>query len=152
MKKTLAFILAGALLLGACNASRKSSATTSANAAAANNDLTGTWELDHVANPSGTIEQLYPEKKPNITFNDKEGTYNGYAGCNTFRGKLDKNKETINFTGEMMMTRMACPGDGEKIFLENLKRINHFSVSADGKELTFIQGDMALMHFHKMAQ
>jgi heat shock protein HslJ len=150
MKKIPVIIFAVLFTLSACNSSKKTSATPTANAE--NMALTGAWELDFVPNPSGTFEQLYSDKKPNISFNEKEGTYSGHSSCNAFHGKLEKEKDAINFKGDMMMTKMACMGDGEKVFLENLKKINHYSISKDGKELTFIQGDMVLMHFHQMAQ
>ncbi|WP_190277307.1 META domain-containing protein [Taibaiella lutea] len=152
MKKIPVIIFAALFTLSACNTPKNTSATTTAGADAGNMELSGAWELDFVPNPSGTFEELYSGKKPNISFNEKEGTYSGHSSCNSFRGKLEKDKDAISFKGDMMMTKMACMGDGEKIFLENLKKINHYSISKDGNELTFIQGDIVLMHFHKMAQ
>jgi heat shock protein HslJ len=152
MKKISAIVFTTFLALCACNTPQKTSATPTANTDAGNMELTGSWELDFIPNPSGTFEQLYSGKKPFISFNEKERTYSGHSSCNTFHGKLEKDKDAIGFKSDMMMTKMACMGDGEKIFLENLKRINHYSVSKDGKELTFMQGDLALMHFRRMAQ
>lgn len=152
MKKIAVLVFAVSLIVASCDPPKKVLSTTTTNADVKNMDLTGAWELDLVPNPSGTFEQLYPGKKPIINFNEKEGTFSGHSSCNSFHGKLEKDKSTISFKGDMMMTKMACMGDGEKVFLENLKKINHYSVSTDGNELTFIQGDIALMHFHKMAQ
>jgi len=152
MKKIPLIIFAASFIISSCDPPRKTLATTTATANVKNMDLSGTWELDLVPYPSGTFEQLYPGKKPFISFNEKEGTYSGHSSCNSLHGKLEKDKDAISFKGDMMMTKMACMGDGEKVFLENLQKINHYSISGDGKELTFIQGDIALMHFHKMAQ
>lgn len=151
MKHALIIAFAATLIFGSCNSTKKTSAQSNA-VATSTQSLTGTWELDHVANPTGTFEQLYTTRKPSITFDEKAGTFNGYTGCNTMSGKMKMEKNIINFDEEMMMTKMACQGEGEKIFLDNLKKINHYSISKDGQQLTFIQGDMALMHFHKMAQ
>lgn len=152
MKKISFVMLATLFVLAACNTTQKTAAGTTTHTEVKDMALSGAWELDFVPNPSGTFEELYTGKKPLISFNEKEGTYSGHSSCNSFHGKLEKDKDAISFKGDIMMTKMACMGNGEKIFLENLKRVNHYSVSKDGKELTFMQGDMALMHFHKMAQ
>ena len=152
MKYSLIIAFAATLVLVSCNSMKKTTAQTNSSSTSAKS-LTGVWELDHVPNPTGgTFEQLYMTRKPSITFDEKTGTYNGYSGCNTLSGKMELKKSAISFKGEMMMTKMACQGDGEKIFINNLKKINHYSISKDGQQLTFIQGDMALMHFHRMAQ
>lgn len=152
MKQISLVIFAALFVLAACNTPEKTADRPVVHTEAKDIELSGAWELDFVPNPSGTFEALYTGKKPVISFNEKEGTYSGHSSCNSFHGKLEKEKDSISFKGDMMMTKMACMGNGEKIFLENLKRVNHYSISADGKELTFMQGDIALMHFHKMAQ
>jgi heat shock protein HslJ len=48
----------------------------------------------------------------------------------------------------MAMTKMFCPGNGENVFMTNLQKVNSWSVS-DGKTLTFIAGDIAIMRFEK---
>lgn len=151
MKHALLIFFAATMICCSCNSTKNTSAQTNTSGTS-DNSLTGAWELDHVANPTGTFEQLYTTRKPGITFDEKAGSFNGYTGCNTMSGKMKIEKNAISFDDNMMMTRMACEGEGEKIFLDNLKRINHFSITKDGQQLTFIQGDMALMHFHKMAQ
>lgn len=46
------------------------------------------------------------------------------------------------------MTKMFCPGDGEKIFLETLQSVNNYA--ATGTTLTLIKDDVAEMRFIKL--
>lgn len=111
--------------------------------------LAGTWILDLVPAPGTSFDSLYPETKPELTFDLQQQRFSGFTGCNRVNGPLVSATRNISFKGDMTMTMMACPGEGENVFLTNLKRINAYSISANGKELTLIQGDIALMHFHK---
>ena len=45
------------------------------------------------------------------------------------------------------MTMMACGGEGEKSFLEMLKKVNQYTQS--GNTLTLLIGDIAVMSFEK---
>lgn len=110
--------------------------------------LAGTWELDYVANYSGeTFTQLYPSEKPTITFNVDEKKVTGNSSCNNFFGSFTQNNtRNINF-GPLGMTRKACPGNGESVFIQGLEKVNTFAVS--GNTLTLITGDIAIMRFRK---
>ena len=111
--------------------------------------LAGTWILDLIPYPAGTIDSLYPSRKPEVTFEPATKRLTGYTGCNGFNGPLVADKQNLSFRGDIAMTMMACPGEGEAVFMENLKKINRYDVSADGKTLTMIQGDIALLRFHR---
>lgn len=148
MKMPALIIFSIALLIASCSSAKKTTQQPSA-AAQTSPNLTGSWELDLIPYPNGTLDQLYPDRKPTITFDEATLSFNTFTGCNTARGKLVKDGNKIDFSGNRIMTRMACVGDGEKIFLDNLEKINRFSIAADGKSLTFIRGDIALMHFHR---
>lgn len=149
MKTQLALLVALSFGMASCSSTKKATATTSAEIMS--QTLDGSWELDLIPYPDASFDVLYPQRKPNLRFNEAEASYSGYSGCNTIHGKLEKAADgVISFKGDMMMTRMACMGDGEKVFLENLKKVNHYAVSKDGKTLTFIQGDIALMRFHRI--
>ncbi len=140
-----------ALLSISCSHSQKVTKTATTATVKSQTTLTGTWELEFIPANGGTMEQLYPDHKPTITFNEADKSYSTYTGCNTAHGKLENGNGRINFSGDMAMTKMLCQGDGERIYLGYLKRINTYSISADGTTLTFIQGDMALMNFHRLA-
>jgi heat shock protein HslJ len=110
--------------------------------------LNGSWELNYVSGSRIAFEELYPGKKPFIHFDVVNGKLNGNTGCNNFNGKLDVDGNKINFNSPMAMTRMFCPGEGENVFLESLKKVNSWSVSNDST-LNFIMGDIAIMRFSK---
>jgi heat shock protein HslJ len=151
MKIFIPVIASIALLTTSCSHSQKATKTAATAAIKSQTTLTGTWELEFIPANGGTMDQLYPNRKPTITFNEADNSFSTYTGCNTAHGKLVKDGGKINFPDDMTMTRMLCQGDGEKIYLGYLKRINTYSISADGTRLTFIQGDMALMNFHRLA-
>ncbi len=110
--------------------------------------LNGSWELDYIGGKNIPFDSLYPRKKPVIILNIEKYEVNGNTGCNTFNGKFTGDAEhKINFAGPMAITKMFCPGEGEKYFLETLQSINTWSVY--NNELTLIIGDIAIMHFKK---
>ncbi|MBS1751918.1 MAG: META domain-containing protein [Bacteroidetes bacterium] len=129
----------------------KSSKVNTANAAKKENTdfqvLEGTWELSYISGPRIAFEGLYPEKKPVITFAVSDSSIYGNTGCNNFRGKVNVNSASIHFPDNMAMTRMMCPGEGETVFLNTLRKINKYSVQ--GSTLTLISDDIAMMRFVK---
>lgn len=114
-------------------------------------DLSGKWSLTVMALPEGTIKDHYPAQVPFISFDPSLSRFNGNTGCNSFNGKLNARAEdrTIRFDETIAMTRMSCPGKGEELFLKTLAKVNHYSVSQDGKRLSMIRGDIVLMQFDK---
>lgn len=148
MKKGLILVAVVGLYMGACSSMKKDTRTAQNNTSKVA-ILTGNWELDLIPYPKGTLDSLYPQRKPSLSFTPTTMTFTGYSGCNSINGPLLADNNSISFKGDIAMTMMACPGEGEAVFLENLKRINKYAVSTDGRELTLIQGDIALMHFHK---
>lgn len=108
--------------------------------------LNGTWELNYISGRRIAFEGLYPGKKPTITINVDSNHVNGNTSCNVFSGKANIDGNKIDFTEPMTMTMMACPGEGERVFLETLKKINSYALS-DSNTLTFIMGDAVMMRF-----
>lgn len=136
-------ILNTGFVLMACNNTKK----TTSNMPDAST-LTGTWELNYVTGTRIAFDGLYPNKKPTITFDVANNKAMGNTSCNNFNGPLKMDGNKINFTDPMAMTRMMCPGEGERVFMETLKKINTWSVS-DGKTLNLIMGVIAMMRFSK---
>lgn len=130
-------------VLFSCGAPKKTAATGKAAS------LQGAWVLDRIPYTRGTFESLYPDARPELSFDVAGKHFSGSTGCNRINGPLVGDARAISFKGDMAVSLMACAGDGEAVFLENLRKVNRYSVSADGSELTLIQGDIALMHFHK---
>lgn len=113
----------------------------SANSAA----LGGAWELTSIMGENTSL--LYPDKKPQLRFDLSAKRVNGNTGCNNFNGPLQAAGTQISFAEPMATTRMACPGSGEQVFLQALKKANRFWVS-NGR-LTFFAGEQALMEFQQ---
>ena len=44
---------------------------------------------------------------------------------------------------------MACPGEGENIFLKALASANRFNLSKDQKTLALFKGDLLIMRFER---
>lgn len=125
----------------ACNSSKKAAGNDPAS-------LDGTWTLNYISGPRIAFEGLYPNKKPQIVFNSQDKRVSGNTGCNSFSGPLVVDGNKINFDQPMALTKMACPGEGEMVFLETLKKVNTWSVS-DGNTLNLIMGDVAVMRFSR---
>src|SRR6187399_2568200 len=117
------------LLTVSCSHPKKTAKTVATSVAQAQATLDGTWELEFIPFSNGSLDQLYPKRKPTITFNEADGSFGTFTGCNTARGKLVKDGSKINFSGDMAMTKMLCQGDGEKVYLSYLKKINTYSIS-----------------------
>ena len=142
MKKLFFTIVFFCLILSACDSAKSTSNTTTS--------IEGTWELNYITGPKIAFEGLYPNKKPTIIFDIKENKVYGNNSCNQFFGTLKVDGNKINFKdAKMGMTMMACPGEGEKVYMNTLEKIDSYSISDDGKTLNFIMGDIAMMRFEK---
>jgi len=137
-----------------CNQSKKSSSSpdiskeTSTNISTDLSKLDGDWLLKDIQGTTIPFDSLFPTQKPDIFFNLSNGSLGGYAGCNSYRGLIYVEGNKINFKDEFEMSKMSCPGEGEKIFLETLKKVNTWSVT-DNKTLHFMSGDLEVMTFVK---
>lgn len=131
------------LTISGCNTAKQPKTTAS---------LEGTWQLNYITGPRIAFDGLYPGKKPTITFDLKEKRVSGNNSCNHYFGGLLLDGNTINFKdAKMGMTMMACPGEGDTIFMRTLEKIDSYSISEDGKILNFIMGDIAMMRFEKVS-
>jgi heat shock protein HslJ len=110
--------------------------------------LGGTWELNYISGPRIAFNGLYPGKRPSIKFDIAEKRFSGNSSCNSFSGTLMADDTTINFTEPFVMTKMACPGEGEAVFVEMLRKVNRYEISAD-TALSFMTGDITIMRFNK---
>lgn len=130
--------------LSSCNALK--------NTVEASSDLSklgGTWELNYISGPRIAFNGLYPGQKPKLLFNLSEKRVSGNSSCNSFSGKLLADDTSINFNEPLAATKMACPGEGEAVFFEMLKKVNKYAISGD-TTLNFMMGDIAIMRFRKI--
>lgn len=110
--------------------------------------LGGSWELSYISGPRIAFNGLYPGKKPTIKFDIAEKRFSGNTSCNSFSGQLIADDSGINFTKPFIMTKMACPGEGEAIFVEMLRKTSNYEVTSDST-LNFMMGDIAIMRFSR---
>lgn len=144
MRINTLMVLAAIVTLSSCN--------TLKNSVDASSDLSklgGKWELNYISGPRIAFNGLYPGRKPELFFELAEKRVSGNSSCNSFSGKLVADDSSINFNEPMVATKMACPGEGEAIFFEILKKVNKYTVTGD-TTLNFMMGDIAIMRFKKI--
>ncbi|MFN7115451.1 MAG: META domain-containing protein [Saprospiraceae bacterium] len=144
MKKILFVIALISSCLIACKSTRNAAQT---NAPADPAQLNGTWELNYITTSRVPFKDLYPDKKPTITFNVADTKINGNTGCNTFIGSFSVNGTTIDLSSPLALSRMACPGVGENVFVESLKKVNTYSI--DRKILSLMEDGTETMRFER---
>lgn len=139
-KKTLLFVFFLALFISSCN-TIKSTKTTE-------NLSNATWELEYISGPRIAFEGLYPDKKPQITFNTTTNEVSGTSSCNGYMSKYTSDGKTISFGEPEPTTMMFCEGGGEQTFLQMMKKVNNYSIDKDGK-LNLNIGEVSMMRFKK---
>jgi len=107
-----------------------------------------TWELEYISGPRIAFEGLFPEKKPQITFDKASGKVTGTDSCNGYSADYELAENTIAFGDPGPTTMMFC-GGSERQFLQMMKKIDGYSME-DGK-LTLLVGDIPMMRFKKVA-
>ncbi|WP_348811677.1 META domain-containing protein [Flavobacterium maritimum] len=144
MGKNILWSIIISLFLVACNTVKTNKQ------ASVSEQLDGAWELNYITGPKITFDGLYPNKKPTIVFDLKENRFSGNNSCNSYTGGLNIEGDKINFKSPMAVTKMMCvDSKGETIYMSSLDKIDSYTVSADGKTLSFLMGDTTMMRFGK---
>jgi heat shock protein HslJ len=104
-----------------------------------------TWELEFISEPGIPFNTLYPNKKPIITFDKITKKVSGNNSCNGYAADYTLVENSITF-GEPGPTTMQFCGEGEKIFLDMMRKINKYSVDQNGK-LNLMVDDVLKMRF-----
>lgn len=107
-----------------------------------------TWQLEYISGINNNVKDLFPTKKPELTFDPIGNVVRGNAGCNGYSATFTKNGDEISFSDPGPATLMYC-GDGEPQFLKIMKQINRYSVDGDGK-LNLMIDDIPMLRFHKL--
>lgn len=157
MKTILSVLIFSAILSVACNNSKEEKEALPSEVPVAEPvnmapesvtpSLAGLWELHSISDSKVNLAKLYPGQKPNLNFDLQGGAVRGSTTCNRFSCQVKIDGEKMNF-GDPAMTKVACPGDGEKVFLEALKKINSFSV-IDSNILQFRTDSIEIMRFSR---
>jgi heat shock protein HslJ len=137
---TVLFVSFLALILSACSIVKNTKTT--------DNLSNATWELEYISGPRITFEGLYPNKKPQITFNTTTNEVSGTASCNGYRTNYTSNGKTISFGEPGPTTMMFCEGGGEQTFLQMMKKVDNYSIDNEGK-LNLNFGEVSMMRFKK---
>lgn len=149
MKRYILYFFTIGLLTGACQEEVNSAATTAGNAVDSM-QLNGSWLLDYVSGANSAIDSIYAPRRPELVFDILAGRVSGNSGCNSFTGALNRQGQKISFSGPMAMTKMFCPGNGEALFMEALKKVNQYAIT--DSTLALIMGDIAVMRFVRKSQ
>jgi heat shock protein HslJ len=110
--------------------------------------LEGTWVLNYITGPKIAFDGLFPDKKPIITFDLKQVRITGNNSCNQYFGALLMDGAKINFKdAKIVMTMMACEGNGDSDYMDTLNKIESYTITDDGKTLNFLLGNVVMMRF-----
>lgn len=153
MKKGI-LLLAIMAFTVACNTTKKTTTKTDETVEITNvteEELQGNWTLDFIdsANQKGKkLNEMFPNKLPNLNFNTSDSTVYGSDGCNRISGSYEvKNGNEISIGDKLASTMMACQGVEDHAFNQTLSKATKFTIS-DGK-LLFLSDDVVIMRFVK---
>lgn len=105
------------------------------------------WELEYITGPRIAFNGLYPNKKPKISFDQTTKIVQGNNSCNGYRADYTLYGNKISFGLPGPTTMMYC-GEGEKVFLNTMKKVNAYGFDASGN-LELKMGEVVLMRFSK---
>ncbi|MEE4000982.1 META domain-containing protein [Tenacibaculum sp. FZY0031] len=108
-----------------------------------------TWELEYISGPRIAFEGLFPDKKPQLTFDKETNKATGNNGCNGYTAEFTLGEENAISFGEPGPTTMMYCGQGEQEFLKTIKKINKYSFDIEGK-LNLLMDDVTMMRFKKV--
>ncbi|WP_400073381.1 META domain-containing protein [Zobellia russellii] len=132
-------LLTIALIFTSCSTTKK----------VADTPLYGTlWELEYLSGPRIAFQGLYPDRKPQITFMEETGRVQGTSSCNGYSAPFTVKGKEISFGEPGPTTLMFC-GQGEKFFLNTIKKIDAYKIDEDGKLVLLMDG-VAMMRFKAM--
>ncbi|MDP4262971.1 MAG: META domain-containing protein [Bacteroidota bacterium] len=147
MKPILLAAVAGICFVIACKNGKQS---TSIKSAVRNPSfLNGAWQLNYITGPQITFDGLYPEKKPQLVFDVASSHISGNTSCNSFAGAVALSGNKLSIDQSLITTKMFCPGDGETVFLETLKKIQSWSAK-DAATLELLMDETPMMRFTKV--
>lgn len=137
MRKAILILVGVVSIFVSCDAKKSTS-----DASDDPKSLNGTWEVTFLGRTRLPVNELFPDKKPFILFNTKESKVSGSTGCNSFTGNIGSmSAGKIRFDENMAMTKMFCQGDGENLFVTNLKLVENFTFTDNGKTLLLKEKD-----------
>ena len=160
MKKVILLSALLVMVLASCNCSKTtssssaksvepSSAPVSSNTSAEEMDLEGTWELVSIVSETLPFKDLFTGQKKTIVFDARPKQVSGSTSCNTYTGSYALDGRALSFGNGMAMTKMACQGNGEAVYVERLNKANMIFIK-DQSTLMLLDGNTALLEFKKI--
>lgn len=110
--------------------------------------LSGDWQLKSFPASNRNYNEIFGERRPRLEFEATNKKFSGTTGCNRISGNYTLDTSYFKFDPEIMMTKMACPGYDENIFLDAMKRVNELVMNDGAMEMR--QDDRILMVFEKV--
>lgn len=106
----------------------------------------GTWMATALYGKS--IEDVdFMRGSPSIIFTDSN-SFNGSTGCNQYSAKYSEGEFGVKITMGPM-TKMACPGDEESLFIKALTETNRRE--REGDVLIYFNGEREVIRFKKVS-
>ena len=137
MKPSIILFLGVLILAGSCNPKLDDSEKL----------FNTTWELVYISGPRIAFDGLFPENKPQITFDKKTHQVTGTDSCNGYSADFELDENTISF-GEPGPTTMMFCGGGERQFLNMMQKIDSYII--EGGELNLMTDGVPMMRFKKV--
>jgi heat shock protein HslJ len=108
------------------------------------------WELEYLSGPRIAFKALFPDRKPQISFEEKTGFVAGNSGCNGYRAPYEVKGQDIRFGEPGPSTLMYC-GEGENHFRNIIGKVDGWQLTNEGK-LELLIGDVPMMRFKKLSE
>lgn len=106
--------------------------------------LTGSeWELSKINGNTAAVAD-YGRELPYVIFS-KDSKISGSGGCNQFSGSYNLNEENGVNISQIISTKMACNGDGERVFFTALDNVNMAKI--DKHQLVLLNGPKEVATF-----
>lgn len=112
---------------------------------AVESQLDGTWMV--VSMYGKSVDEVdFMRGSPSIIFRDST-SFNGSTGCNQYSAKYSKANSGVKITMGPL-TKMACPGDEESIFLKALSETNR--IKREKESMTFFNNEQEVLRFQEV--
>ncbi|WP_338375310.1 META domain-containing protein [uncultured Flavobacterium sp.] len=140
MKKSILFLLMlTGIIFSACSTTKQASSKEL---------YSTTWELDFITGSRIAFDGLYPNEKPNLTFDKESNRVHGTNSCNGYSYKFTLDNEKLTFSEPGPATLRYCEGNGDKVFLEMMEKVESFSFDENNK-LNLMANGIPVMRFKK---